>query len=237
MMTDEINDTPVLEENVSDPSVDEIDASVPERENSLLPKEITEQFDQLDELKNSIDECVAGAESDLDTAQTARDKKIGLLSGRKAIKQTQESLVNLSERQVDLASIQKQTLEFQMKLFRTLRSVVNFGVGSIAHTRAAIRFLQEKLSGSSETSFDETEQQEILRAIEELKSHEDLFVKQESLSQKMKELERRAKEEAENTEQLLRRVERRGKRLVALSCVIACLAIGALVFSILALLL
>lgn len=236
-MTDEINDAQTSEENASKPSINEIEKNAPERDNSLLPKEITEQFDQLDELKNSIEKCVAGAESDLDTAQTARDKKIGLLSGRKAIKQTQESLVNLSERQVDLASMQKQTLEFQIKLFRTLRSVVNFGVGSIAHTRAAIRFLQEKLSGSGETSFDETEQQEILRAIEELKSHEDLFVKQDNLSQRIKELERRSKEEAESTERSIRCVERRGKRLIALSCAIACLAVGALILAVLALLL
>ena len=157
---------------------------------SKLPSLINDQLTSLKELEEKVNIALNKAEEAKSTAQRAHSKSIGWFGrGTKdAVYLLQDATKDLADAQYLSADTQKVILQYQAKLAEISKYLFALGVFNIAANRTIVRELELKLKNGSlsKGKVSELAQQEILNVIKQLKAQEDIMVKQEKMTNKIK---------------------------------------------------
>ena len=157
---------------------------------SKLPSLINDQLTSLKALEEKVNIALNKAEKAKNTAQGAHSKTIGWFgSGTKdAVYSLQNATIDLADAQYLSADTQKVILQYQAKLAEISKYLFALGVFNIAANRTIVRELELKLKNGSlsKGKVSELAQQEILNVIKQLKAQEDIMVKQEKMTDKIK---------------------------------------------------
>lgn len=151
---------------------------------------INDQLTSLKALEEKVNIALNKAEKAKNTAQGAHSKTIGWFgSGTKdAVYSLQNATIDLADAQYLSADTQKVILQYQAKLAEISKYLFALGVFNIAANRTIVRELELKLKNGSlsKGKVSELAQQEILNVIKQLKAQEDIMVKQEKMTDKIK---------------------------------------------------
>ena len=150
---------------------------------SKLPSLINDQLTSLKALEEKVNIALNKAEEAKSTAQRAHSKTIGWFGSG-----TKDAVYSLQDATKDLADTQKVILQYQAKLAEISKYLFALGVFNIAANRTVVRELELKLKNGSlsKGKVSELAQQEILNVIKQLKAQEDIMVKQEKMTDKIK---------------------------------------------------
>lgn len=158
---------------------------------SKLPSLITEQINSLGALEAKVNNALSKAEEARNAAERANSKSIGWFNkGTKdAVYSLQSATKDLADAQYLSADTQKVILQYQAKLAEISKYLFALGVYNIAANRMVVRELELKLKNGSlsKGKVSELAQQEILNVIKQLKAQEDIMLKQEKMTDKIKE--------------------------------------------------
>jgi hypothetical protein len=148
---------------------------------SRLPDAITDQFKDVDKIKDQITQ----AKNKADEAKKKSEElhKLGPWGGGKkaAIEDLQESSKMLAIAQEQTAIAQGLFFEYQEKLAKATKFVFEIGINNMANTDTIIRQLQRYMEGASADELDELKQAEINAVIDRLLQQESIQKKQEKM--------------------------------------------------------
>ncbi len=154
---------------------------------SELPEIISKQVNKMKELEEKIKNVMKEAENAKKAANS--NKKVGFLGGRKrAIEELQYTARKMALAIQTNADALQLTFEFQKQLTDISKFLLRLGLTNIANNRIVVRELELRLKGASKQKISELAKQELLSVVRQLKAQQDLFIKQEQLNQKIKEL-------------------------------------------------
>lgn len=155
-----------------------------------LPSIISTQFTKLTELEDNVKNAVTLA---VQAQKKAEDAKVsaGLFKKKAAIEALQEAADGSANALITIADAQKLSFEYQTKLSEITKYLFGLGVSNIAMNRSVVRELELRLKGASEEEISDLAQQELRNVILQLKSQEDMMKKQEFLTGKVKEQNRK----------------------------------------------
>lgn len=174
-------------------SKDRIEVVVVDEEE--IPDIVTTQFNKLHELSAKYDEALEKAEVAKESAENANKESAGFLHKKDAIEALQKSQLDTAEAVIQMTDVQRLTLEYQEEITKITQYLFSLGVSNIAANRSVVRQLKMKLEGASEEELSELARQEILNVVRQLKAQEDILEKQTVLSSKVRDHEKRLKQQ------------------------------------------
>ncbi len=167
---------------------DTIDVMTPSNPSvAEIPSIISNTFSELERYKNNVEISERKANNAINSARYARSQSAGLFQKKAAIEALQTATVENADAIGSLADAEKVSFEYQKKLGQFCKFLFALGVKNIAANRSVVRELELKLSGATKEELDDLARQEILNVIKQLKAQEDIMIKQEKLSENLKE--------------------------------------------------
>ncbi len=160
-----------------------------------IPGIVTSQFLNLQKLTNKYEEALTKANSAKESAEIAHEKSAGLLKKKEAIEALQGAQLDTADALIAMTDVQKLTLEYQEKITQITQYLFGLGVSNIAANRSVVRQLELKLKGASKEELSELARQELLNVVKQLKAQEDIMEKQSKLSSKVKDHDKKIKEQ------------------------------------------
>jgi len=160
---------------------------------SDLPAIIGGQVEKLNELDKSVKKAISNAKKAADSADSARNKSVGLFQKKAAIEALQISGYDMAQAIASEAEAQRISFDFTAKLAEISKFLFALGVSNIALNRSTVRLLQLKMKGASKNKLSELAQREILSVIKQLKAQEDILIRQQNLEDGAKQNERELK--------------------------------------------
>lgn len=151
-----------------------------------LPTIVSAQVGKLNELDDKVRRAMSSAKNANAKANSAHNLKVGWFNKGDVIESLQTSGMTLAEALVDSTAAQKVSFEFQTQLAEISKFLFGLGVTNIALNRSVVQQLEIKLSGKSHEKLTKLAQREIVNVVKQLKAQEDILVKQENLSKKVK---------------------------------------------------
>jgi len=165
-----------------------------------LPAIITSQYQEIEAMDRYINNAMSRADHAKETtkkakeaADAAKGKSAGFGHKKVAIEFLQDATGDIATAQSDLAQVQGDTLDalrisfdYEKKLGKITQYLFALGASNITANRVVVRELQQRLQGASEEELSELARQELESVVRQLKAQEDIMVKQETLSVKVK---------------------------------------------------
>jgi hypothetical protein len=180
-----------------------------------LPAIVSEQVAIIANLTKQINSSFALASDAKKDAETAKKitETMGFWGGRRdAINELQKSGYKLSEAVCSNAEALKMAFEALKKIASATKYLFELGVNNIAATRSIITQLEAQLRGASAEQLSEMAQKEVLAVVCQLKAQEDLLIKQEKLTAKVRthddQLHSQSEKDAQHDEFLERQAEK-----------------------------
>ena len=171
------------------PSMDNTEAITPIDE-AMVPSIVKEQMDLLYQYKKKINKAISKADQAQTSAQSAKEKAVGIFKHKEAIESLQSATVDLADAQVASNQAHKVSFQYQEKLGKTSKYLLALGLTNIALNRSVVRELEAKLKGASEEELDDLAKKELLVVVRQLKAQEDIMKTQTDLSLTVKEHDR-----------------------------------------------
>ena len=174
-----------------------ISLGIPEISDEELPQVINDYFTELQKLKNSVNESLEEASIAKESAETAsrwvKDEH-GFWIFKWTSKNTEETVNNLQKAATDLAKAlqtsaqaQKVSFENQEKIGQITRYLFALGVSNMAANRSVVNRLRQELKGTPKSKLNEMARREIYAVIRQLKAQEDLWNKQKTQGEILRE--------------------------------------------------
>lgn len=151
-----------------------------------LPSIIGSQFQALEDLDKKVREAKRKADAAHDSAENARSKSAGFGKKKEAIEALQDAAYDFSTSQSALVEAQEFNFKLQEKLGKVIQYLFGLGVSNLAANRTVVREIELRLKNASEEQLSDLARQELLGVIKQLKAQEDIMVKQQEISQKLK---------------------------------------------------
>ena len=151
-----------------------------------LPQIIHDQFKALDIAKHNVVKATDKANEAKKSAQKTKEKGAGLFQKKEAIESLQGVVDDLADAEVAAAEAQKVLFQYQQALTEMTKFLLALGVSNIAANRCIVRELELKLKGASQEQLDDLARQEIVGVIKQLKAQEDIMMKQNVLTDRVK---------------------------------------------------
>lgn len=150
-----------------------------------LPEVIENQINELvlieQEIKKAENLCVLAKNSG-NNIKNRIDKK------ENVSKHNQEVIQQLSDAQMSLVEAQKLLFENQKKLSEGMKFLLLLGTSNIAMNKTVIQELESKLKGAAYQKLSVSSKNEIISIVKLLKEQESVFVVQEKINNKIKDI-------------------------------------------------
>lgn len=151
-----------------------------EQDVAVLPQVISDQFKEVDIIKEKITHAKAKADDAKKKSEELR--KPGIIGGkREAIKDLQNAARLLADAQEQTVLAQNLFFDYQIKLAKATKWLFELGVNNAANTETIIRQLEIYMEGGSADELDELKQNEINAVIDRLLQQESMQKKQEKM--------------------------------------------------------
>lgn len=165
-----------------------------------LPAIITSQYQEIETMDRYINSAMSRADHAKEAAKKAKEaadaakgKSAGFGHKKVAIESLQDATSDIATVQSDLAQVQGDTLDalrisfdYEKKLGKITQYLFVLGASNITANRIVVRELQQRLRGASEEELSDLARQELESVVRQLKAQEDIMIKQEALSAKVK---------------------------------------------------
>lgn len=171
-------------------------------------------------------------------SKNPKKEKTGIFNKGKKIDEIENILVDMANNGVDSVKTSQRMLELQQKQSQELRFVLMLGLSNLASNRATVHFLKEKLENKKGIKLSSIEKEEILSTIKQLKEQEDIFIKQENLTNKVKENTKRVEDLIKENDRLNKEtsvIKRRNKFAIIISIISILLGLSGLIISLIVL--
>lgn len=178
-----------------------------------LPSVIDAQIRAVHDLEEKIKEAKSRAETAQESAANAHKKSAGFGKKKEAIEALQDATYDLSKSQDALVESQELNFQLHEKLGTVIRYLFGLGVSNIASNRIVVRQIELHLKNASEEELDDLARQELQNVVKQLKAQEDLMSKQETLSQKLRDLTKDSAVVQGKTDQLAEQLQIQGARI------------------------
>lgn len=159
-----------------------------------LPVVIGEQVSKMVEANTKVAAAKKKSEETNQIAIKAKEMKTGIFKNKSAIESLQETVVSLSDAQIQNVEAQSAALECQKVIAETTKYLFYLGTTNIAATRIVIKELQEKLQEANSKQIDDQTKIELINLIKQLKEQEDLYSKQQKTAEIIKNQEKEIQE-------------------------------------------
>lgn len=151
-----------------------------------IPSVIQESFAMLADLKNEMEQAAKKAEEAVNSANKAKNTKVGAISSnKKPIEALQAATVDLADAISTNIEADELSFKYQQTLSEITKYLFALGVSSIAKNRSIVKELQLKLENASEEELDEMALKEVTAVIEQLKAQQDTEIKCENLRKRV----------------------------------------------------
>ena len=200
--------------------------------------ELEKRFQGFLEAKQSLEDIEKNAIKAQERIEKSKERKTGIFNKGKKIDEIENILVDMANNGVDSVKMSQRMLELQQKQSQELRFVLMLGLSNLASNRATVHFLKEKLENKKGIKLSSIEKEEILSTIKQLKEQEDIFIKQENLTNKVKENAKRVEELTKENDRLNKEtseIKRRNRFAIILSIISILLGLTGLIISLIVL--
>lgn len=200
--------------------------------------ELEKRFQGFLEAKQGLEDIEKNAIKAQERIEKSKERKTGIFNKGKKIDEIENILVDMANNDVDSVKMSQRMLELQQKQSQELRFVLMLGLSNLASNRATVHFLKEKLENKKGIKLSSIEKEEILSTIKQLKEQEDIFIKQENLTNKVKENAKRVEELTKENDRLNKEtseIKRRNRFAIILSIISILLGLTGLIISLIVL--
>lgn len=200
--------------------------------------ELEKRFQGFLEAKQGLEDIEKNAIKAQERIEKSKARKTGIFNKGKKIDEIENILVDMANNDVDSVKMSQRMLELQQKQSQELRFVLMLGLSNLASNRATVHFLKEKLENKKGIKLSSIEKEEILSTIKQLKEQEDIFIKQENLTNKVKENAKRVEELTKENDRLNKEtseIKRRNRFAIILSIISILLGLTGLIISLIVL--
>lgn len=204
-----------------------------------IPSELSKRYEEIDKMKEEVDESKRKAELAKENADKTKEKKVTLFNKGEQIRDIKENLTEIASNQADFATFIQKIVTIQAKQSETMRFTLWLGLSNLASNRATVRFLKERLEKGEGKKLSELEKEEILSTIKLLKDQEDIFIKQQQSTARIKENTQKISKLENDISSLnnnLNKSKRRNTYLIILTIISLLIGLSGLVVSVIALL-
>ena len=150
---------------------------------------IDDGLKKIDKAKDLLKKSIEKTKYAVKYSEEAKNRKAKHVFNKGNIEELQTAVMAIAEAQQALTATQKVSFEYQKVLTNFCRYLLFLGTTNIATNRAIVSSIEDKLSSASKKEFSESEKNELLLVIKELKNQQDLYERQEQLNIKVKTLQ------------------------------------------------
>ena len=193
---------------------------------------LSAKLNKAKEAAEEAQQSVLRSKQRAETIKTEVDSRtnVKVFKKAKAINELQDDVKHITESQIDIINTQSSfaeaqqrandaqalSFEIQKQLAKMSEAIVAISVTSLATCSAAIQELERKLNGASKRELTDTAREEIIKIVEQLKSHENMMSRQNKLADIVENQEKANELRDDKIDELIRKGAERDVKLLSL---------------------
>lgn len=193
---------------------------------------LSAKLNKAKEAAEEAQQSVLRSKQRAETIKTEVDSRtnVKVFKKAKAINELQDDVKHITESQIDIINTQSSfaeaqqrandaqavSFEIQKQLAKLSEAIVAISVTSLATCSAAIQELERKLNGASKRELTDTAREEIIKIVEQLKSHENMMSRQNKLADIVENQEKANELRDDKIDELIRKGAERDVKLLSL---------------------
>lgn len=150
---------------------------------------VNERVGVIEDIETKVSESMQSAESAQKQAEYAWGKQVGFFNKGEIIDRLQNATRDIGKAVAVSAETQQLLFKHQCILANVCKKLFEIGIKNLATTQSTIRAIEMKLKGASEEEISELAKTELMNVVRQLKAQEDIFIKHQRMSEKLKGLE------------------------------------------------
>lgn len=150
---------------------------------------VNERVGVIEDIETKVSESMQSAESAKEQSEYAWGKQVGFFNKGEIIDRLQNATRDIGKAVAVSAETQQLLFKHQCILAKVCKKLFEIGIKNLATTQSTIRAIEMRLKGASEEEISELAKTELMNVVRQLKVQEDIFVKYQRMSEKVKGLE------------------------------------------------